>query len=145
MAAGLTIFQIDLPTIGRLSGRRQFAEQEFPYELECSAWLEFWSMEVHDAVRLGRAADVIDFRFRYAAQRGDAVKAGPVFSRKMSDTEEPIIEIGIVDDAVCLQMFALPRVMLWGQQAELLLTALHHLATDARSIRGAGNALGLAQ
>jgi hypothetical protein len=137
MAAGVTLFEVQLPTIGKLTARRLFNDQEgFPYELEPGdGWSEFWSMGVHDAVRLGHAA----------AQRGDAVKAGPVFARKVGDTEELIIEIGIVDDAVCLQMFALPQAMLRDKHAELLLTALHHLGVDASGIRGVGNAWGLAQ
>ena len=102
-------------------------------------------MTVDDAVRLGRCADTIARRFHGAARRGGNVQVGPVFRRK-DDAGELIIEMGIDgDDTTYLTLFELPRVTLQGAQAEQLLAALCRLGADARSIPGAGNALGLAR
>jgi hypothetical protein len=147
MTASLTLFQLDgLPVLGRLEARRLFDGREFPYELECSAWPEFWSMEVRDATALGWVASRIDFLFRLAAQRQETVKVGPVFSRKMNGTKELIVELGITNNTtIYLQMFTLPRATLRGEQIGVLLAALRRLDEDAGGIRGAGNAMGLAQ
>jgi hypothetical protein len=144
MAAGLRVFQVELPTVGALSAWRDFAEQSFPFTLEASVTDVFWSMTVDDAVRLGRCADVISYRFRGAAARGENVRVGPVFSLK-DDAGEQIIEIGIVDDdAIYLRFFDLPEVTLHGEQRRVLLAALRCVGDDARTC-GGGNALGLAQ
>jgi len=136
MTAGLRIFEIRLPVIGALAVWRDFNEELFPFRIECSA--DVWSLTTSDAVRLGYCADTIANRFHGAAKRGDAVKAGRVFSRK-DDAGEPIIEIGIVDDATTyLQLFDLPRVELQGERSRALLAALRRLGEDARGIPGGG-------
>jgi len=135
MTAGLRIFEIKL-TIGAVAAWRDFAEQLFPFRLECGG--DVWSMTVDDAVCLGRCADTIVSRFQAAARRGDNVKVGPVFRRK-DDAGEPIIEMGIDgDDATYFTLFDLPKVTLQGEQSRQLLAALRRVGDDARSIPGGG-------
>lgn len=134
MNAGLHIFQIELPSIGRLSAFRDFAEELFPFRIECSG--DVWSMTVDDAARLGRAAATITRRFQGAARRGDHVVVGPVFRRK-DDAGVLIIEIGIDgDDATYLTLFDLPKVTLQGEPSRQLLAALRRVGDDAQTCGG---------
>lgn len=134
MTAGLLIFEVKLPTIGRLAMWRNFTEQSFPFRLECGG--ATWLMSIRDAASFGYSAVRAGNRLRGAATRGGTVQLGSVF-RRDDDTGTFIAEIGIVDDTtIYVQLFEFPRVELQGGQAEQLLAALLRLDADVRSIPG---------
>jgi len=135
MTGSLRIFKIELP-FGALSVWRDFAGG---YRLECTAPLGCESLTIGEAMRLGRAGEIIHQRFQFAGQRGDDVKTGPVFARK-EGTRDSIIEIEAVDnDTIVVRLFGSSKMTLHDAEAERLLMALCRLADDARALGGGGS------
>jgi hypothetical protein len=134
MSGGLRIFEIELP-FGVLAVWRDFGGE---YRLECTAPLGCVSLTIGEAMRLGRAGEIIHQRFQFAGRRGDDVKTGPVFARR-EGTRDLIIEIDAVDnDTIALRLFNSSKMTLHGEEAERLLRALCRLADDARACGGGG-------
>jgi hypothetical protein len=137
MTAGLRIFQIELP-FGTLLVWRDFAGQ---YRLDCNAPLGCGPLTINEALRLGRAGEIIERRFSFAGRRGDDVRTGPVFACR-EGTRDLIIEINAIDnDTIDIRLFGSSKMTLHGEEAEHLLAALCRLADDARSCGGGGGSI----
>jgi hypothetical protein len=137
MTGGLRIFQIELP-FGTLSMWRDFAGE---YRLDCNVPLGCGSLTINEALRLGRAGEIIERRFSFAGRCGDDVRTGPVFARK-DGTGDLIVELDAIDnDTVDLRLFGSSKMRLHGDEAERLLVALCRLAADARACGGGGGSI----
>jgi hypothetical protein len=137
MTGGLRIFEIRLP-FGILSAWRNFAGG---YRLECAAPLGCGSLTIGEAMRLGRAGEIIHQRFRDAGQYGKDVKTGSVFARR-EGTRDLIVEIDAVDnDTISVRLFGSSKMTLHDAEAERLLVALCRLADDARALGGGGGSI----
>ncbi len=123
----IVLFQITLPAVGRFEGGVVFDANPPFYLLSAAARVQV-SSDI--AAQIGRAAQIIEWRLRRAADRGEPPRAGPVF-----DKTDLYLGIEVLqttnDDAVIFEFAGSPRVRLPGDDAAELLGALQRFGDYA--------------